>query len=233
MGSPRYKLTKLQDRIIAIDGPAGSGKSTTARMVAAALGYRYLDTGAMYRALTLFALQHDVAPSDAQALTALAGKLKIEFETHEDVNRVFLNGKDVTEEIRSPEVTSHVSRVSAHKGVRETMVAKQKQMGKRGSVVAEGRDTTTVVFPDAHLKIFLLASADERARRRMIDMARLGISTTREEQLADIQRRDEYDSSREHSPLKKAPDAHVIDTSNCTIEDQVERVLKLFRSVVK
>jgi cytidylate kinase len=233
MGSPRYKLTKLQDRIIAIDGPAGSGKSTTARMVAAALGYRYLDTGAMYRALTLFALQHDVAPSDAQALTALAGKLKIEFETHEDVNRVFLNGKDVTEEIRSPEVTSHVSQVSAHKGVRETMVAKQKQMGKRGSVVAEGRDTTTVVFPDAHLKIFLLASADERARRRMIDMARLGISTTREEQLADIQRRDEYDSSREHSPLKKAPDAHVIDTSNCTIEDQVERVLKLFRSVVK
>jgi cytidylate kinase len=233
MGSPRYKLTKLQDRIIAIDGPAGSGKSTTARMVAAALGYRYLDTGAMYRALTLFALQHDVAPSDAQALTALAGKLKIEFETHEDVNRVFLNGKDVTEEIRSPEVTSHVSQVSAHKGVRETMVAKQKQMGKKGSVVAEGRDTTTVVFPDAHLKIFLLASADERARRRMIDMARLGISTTREEQLADIQRRDEYDSSREHSPLKKAPDAHVIDTSNCTIEDQVERVLKLFRSVVK
>jgi cytidylate kinase len=233
MTTSLFNLTRYKNKIIAIDGPAGSGKSTTARLVAARLEYNYLDTGAMYRAITHFALEHGVAPSDGPKLTTLAEKLSIEFETHEDVNRIFLNGKDVTSEIREPEVTKHVSEVSAHKGVREALVARQRDLGKDGSVVAEGRDTTTVVFPNAHLKIFLSASIRERAERRMIDLSKMNVTTTLEEQMADIERRDEYDSNRQHSPLTKAKDAHTVDTSNCTIEEQVERVLSLFRTVMK
>jgi cytidylate kinase len=233
MDAPRYNLTKYQGKTIAIDGPAGSGKSTTARLVAAQLGYKYLDTGAMYRALTLFALRHGVDTSDGDKLSLLASKLLIEFDTHENINLVYINGEDVTDAIRDPEVTRHVSEVSAHQGVRQAMVAQQREIGKKGSVVAEGRDTTTVVFPNAQLKIYLQASMEERAQRRMIDLSRMNIATSKEDQMADIQRRDEYDSKREHSPLKKAPDAHVIDTSQCTIDEQVERVLKLFRSIIK
>lgn len=218
---------------MAIDGPAGSGKSTTARLVAARLGYAFLDTGAMYRALTYFALTNGISPSDADALSAVAEKLKIKFRTEDEVNRVFLNNTEVTDEIRTPDVTKAVSEVSAHKGVREAMVAKQRQMGKRGNVVAEGRDTTTVVFPNADVKVFLEASIRERAQRRLIDLARAGIATTIEEQMEDIERRDRYDSNREHSPLKKASDAYVVDTSNCTIEEQVERVLTIFKTAVK
>jgi len=233
MTTSLFNLTRYKNKIIAIDGPAGSGKSTTARLVAARLEYNYLDTGAMYRAITHFALEHGVAPSDGPKLTTLAEKLSIEFETHEDVNQIFLNGKDITDEIREPEVTKHVSEVSAHKGVREALVARQRELGKDGSVVAEGRDTTTVVFPNAHLKIFLSASIRERAERRMIDLSKMNVVTTLEEQMADIERRDEYDSNRQHSPLTKAKDAHTVDTSNCTIEEQVERVLSLFRTIMK
>jgi cytidylate kinase len=229
----KYNLPRLKGRIIAIDGPAGSGKSTTARIVAARLGYRYLDTGAMYRALTCFALKNNVAPSDAARLQALAETLTIEFETHEDVNRVTINGEDVTEEIRSPEVTRHVSEVSAHKGVREALVAKQKEIGRHGSVVIEGRDTTTAVFPDADIKIYMEASVEERARRRLLDLVKMGISTTLEELKADIIRRDAYDSSRTHSPLKRAKDAYVIDTTNMTIESQTDHLISLILSVLK
>jgi len=233
MAASRYNLTKFKGKIIAIDGPAGSGKSTTARLVAARLGYRYLDTGAMYRALTWFALKHGVFPSDATRLTALAQKLAIEFETHEDVNRVLVNGEDVTTRIRSAEVTRHVSEVSAHRGVREAMVVKQRELGRDGSIVAEGRDTTTVVFPDAHLKVYLDASIRERAQRRLIDLAGMGVAATIEEQIADIERRDAYDSQRQHSPLTRARDAHIVDTSNQTIDQQVEQVLVLFKAVLK
>jgi len=233
MTTSLFNLTRFKNKIIAIDGPAGSGKSTTARMVAARLEYKYLDTGAMYRAITHFALEHGVAPSDGPKLTTLARSLSIEFETHEVVNRIFLNGEDVTKAVREPDVTKHVSEVSAHKGVREALVARQRELGKDGSVVAEGRDTTTVVFPDAHLKVYLSASIRERAERRMIDLSKINVTTTLEEQMADIERRDEYDSNRQHSPLTKAKDAHTVDTSNCTIEEQVERVLSLFRTVMK
>jgi len=233
MAISRYKLTKFKDKIIAIDGPAGSGKSTTARIVAARLGYTYLDTGAMYRALTFFAISQGVQPSDGDTLTTLASNLSIEFETEEDVNRIFINGRDVTGEIRSPEVTQHVSEVSAHRGVRKAMVTKQREIGKNGSVVAEGRDTTTVVFPDAHVKIYLDASVGERAQRRLIDMAKLGVATSLEEQKADIVRRDALDSGREHSPLIKAEDAYIVDTTHCTIDEQVERVLSLLKTTLK
>ncbi len=216
---------------MAIDGPAGSGKSTTARMVAAKLNYSFLDTGAMYRAVTHFALTNSIDPSDGNALALISEKLDIRFETDEEINRVFIGDEEITEQIRTPEVTKTVSEISAHLGVRQAMVVKQQKIGKNGSVVAEGRDTTTVVFPDADVKIFLNASVKQRAQRRLIELAKAGVSTSIEEQIADLERRDEYDSGRKHSPLKKAKDAYVIDTSECTIEEQVERVLTIFKSV--
>lgn len=214
-------------RVVAIDGPAGSGKSTTAKLVAARLGYRYLDTGAMYRALTWAALQRGISPSDGATLADMAARMTIDFETHKDTNRVFLDGTEVTREIRTPEVTKHVSEVSAHRGVRTAMVEKQKAMGKEGCIVAEGRDTTTVVFPNADLKVYLVASVRERAKRRLDDLVRLGVRSSVDEQVADLERRDRYDSNREHSPLTRASDAHQIDTTDLTIEQQVDRIIEL------
>ena len=233
MSDIKLNLPKLKGKVIAIDGPAGSGKSTTAKILAARLGYIYLDTGAMYRALTHFALANNVAISNEEKLTVLAWKLSIEFETYEDVNRVFINGVDVTKEIRDPEVTKYVSQVSAYKGVREAMVAKQTELGKNGSIVAEGRDTTTVVFTDADIKVYLDASVNERARRRLLELTKMGVSTNLEEQEADIIRRDGFDSNRTHSPLSRARDAIVVDTTNMTIEDQVDRIISLVKSLIK
>lgn len=214
-------------RVIAIDGPAGSGKSTTARMVAARLGYQYLDTGAMYRAVTWHALRNNIAPSDAATLAEFADTAEIEFETHEDVNKVFLNGTDVTTEIRTPEVTRHVSEISAHKGVREAMVRKQQEIGKTGHIVAEGRDTTTVVFPKAFLKVYLDASVSTRARRRLKDLKSMGIPSSIEEQEADLKRRDHHDSTRKHSPLTRADGAVVVDTTDMSVEGQVDYIIDL------
>lgn len=233
MTTPQYHLTKFRNKVIAIDGPAGSGKSTTAKIIAARLGYNYLDTGAMYRALTWFAIENGVSPSEGGKLRVLADSVSIEFETHEDVNKVFINGREVTDEIRTPEVTKHVSEVSAHKGVRQVMVLKQAELGKNGSIVAEGRDTTTTVFPKAHIKIYLDADVRSRAQRRLLDMVKQGVATTIEEQIAEIERRDKHDSEREHSPLKRATDAHLVDTSNCTIEEQVEVVLTILKAELK
>ena len=233
MTQPRINLSKYRGKIIAIDGPAGSGKSTPARLLADRLGFTYVDTGAMYRALTWFALENGIEPSAGDKLTAVSRKVPLELRNDNEHNLVFINGVDVTELIRTPEVTLHVSEVSAHKGVREAMVERQRELARDGSVVVEGRDTTTVVFPTADIKIYLDASVDERARRRLLDMARLGVTTTLEEQEADIQRRDKLDSERAHAPLRKAPGAFVVDTSNMTIEAQVEHILSLLKSVVK
>ncbi|MEW6050466.1 MAG: (d)CMP kinase [Candidatus Zixiibacteriota bacterium] len=232
MAEQKYHSAKLKGRIIAIDGPAGSGKSTTAKILAARLGYNYLDTGAMYRAVTQIALQNRIAPNDAPRLAAVAQKMKITFETHEDVNRVFVDGVEVTAAIRTPEVTRHVSEVSAHKAVREAMVARQMELGKNGSIVAEGRDTTTVVFPHADIKVYLDASVETRAERRMLDLARMGITTTLDEQIADLKRRDAFDSGREHSPLQKAGDAFTIDTTDMTIDEQVANIVALLERVL-
>lgn len=214
-------------RVIAIDGPAGSGKSTTSRLVAARLGYQYLDTGAMYRAITWHALQNGISPSDGAALAEFSNSAIIEFETHEDINRVRLNGTDITGEIRSPEVTRHVSEVSAHKGVREAMVRKQQEIGRTGHIVAEGRDTTTVVFPKAFLKVYLDASVSTRARRRLKDLESMGLKSSIDEQERDLKRRDHHDSSRAHSPLTRADDAVVVDTTDLTIEGQVDYIINL------
>ncbi|RKX22516.1 MAG: (d)CMP kinase [Candidatus Zixiibacteriota bacterium] len=228
----QLNLSRLKGKIVAIDGPAGSGKSTTSRMLAARLGYVYLDTGAMYRALTYFSLKNNIDISDETKLEVLAKKLSFEFITENEVNRVFINGEEVTEEIRTMEVTKNVSEVSAHKGVREAMVFKQKEIGKNGSVVAEGRDTTTVVFPKADLKIYLDATVEERAQRRLLELSKKGVSTTLEEQKQDILRRDRYDSNREHSPLQKSKDAIMVDTTNLTIEGQVDHIISLMKSII-
>lgn len=223
----KYNLSKLKGKIIAIDGPAGSGKSTTAKIIADQLGYIYLDTGAMYRALTYYAIKNKIAPSDGDSLTEALGGISIRFKSINNTQHVFIGNDDITTEIRTPEVTKLVSEVSAHKKIRKVMVEKQKAFGKKGSVVAEGRDTTTVVFTDAHLKIYLNASIEERAQRRLIDLTKMGITTSLKEIQEDIRRRDDYDSNREHSPLTIAPDAIVIDTSNLTIEDQVNKIISL------
>ncbi|HDS00464.1 MAG TPA: (d)CMP kinase [candidate division Zixibacteria bacterium] len=216
-------------KIIAIDGPAGSGKSTTARMVAKILGFTFLDTGAMYRAVTLFALEQKVPLLDAGALEQIASSIQIDFGENEDGQKVFADGRDITSDIRTAEVTDAVSEVSAHAGVRRHMVAKQREMGDKYNIVAEGRDTTSVVFPHATLKIYLLASIEERARRRVIDFQRMGKITTVQEQIKAIRARDEYDSRRQNSPLQQTRDSIAVDTTKLTIEDQVNKIISLFR----
>ncbi len=220
------------NKIIAIDGPAGSGKSTTARLVAKKLGFIFLDTGAMYRAVTFLALEKGIDLSDAEALEKLASMVAIEFKDDADGQRVFADGRDVSAEIRTHEVTSAVSQVSAHAGVRHYMVAKQKEIGSKYNIVAEGRDTTSVVFPEATLKVYLKATVEERARRRVLDFERMGKKTTVEEQAANIKARDNYDSGREISPLTQTPDSVLVDTTNLTIEEQVEKIISLYREKI-
>jgi len=214
-------------RVIAIDGPAASGKSTTAKLLASRLGFIYLDTGAMYRCVTLAALQRGIEIRDEAAIGRLAGEIKIDFIPTEDGNRVILDGRDITNEIRTPAVDSAVSPVSSYKIVREKMVALQKEFARRGDVVAEGRDMATVVFPDADLKVYLVADLETRAVRRCRQLDSLGLKTTIEEQMASLSSRDLFDSERENSPLKRDPEAVVLDTSGMSINEQVERALEL------
>jgi cytidylate kinase len=218
----------MAKKIIAIDGPAGSGKSTTARLVAKKLGFVYLDTGAMYRAITFKALENGVDVNDENELEELAKNSVITFDIKDGINRIWLDGKDVTEKIREPQVDKNVSYVSMHKKVRKVLVEKQKKMGKETDLVAEGRDTTTVVFPHA-FKVYLDANLEERAKRRFLELKEKGIETTLEEQMAEISRRDKLDSEREASPLLQDKDAVVVDTSHLTIEQQVDRVIQLFK----
>ena len=215
--------------VIAIDGPAASGKSTTARLLAERLGLLPVDTGAMYRAVTLRVLELGVDPHDEARVTEIARHLKIRQEFQEGTVRTFVDDRDVSEEIRSPEVTRWVSLVSSYRGVREAMVAQQRAMAARGGVVLEGRDIGTVVLPNADLKVFMKASAEERARRRLRELQEKGIPATFDEVLADLQRRDRLDSSRALSPLKKAEDAIEIDTTNLTIHEQVDRIVQELR----
>lgn len=215
--------------IVAIDGPAGAGKSTVARMVASRLGLLFLDTGAMYRAVTWKAMAQGVPLEDEAAMTRLARESRIELLPADGGDRVILDGAEVTGAIRSPEVTRHVSQVAAHAGVREVLVERQRELGKDGGVVAEGRDIGTVVFPQAPVKIFLIASPRERARRRAKDLEARGIPVDLAELEAEIARRDAYDSNRAVSPLKAAPDAVEVDSDAMTREQVVERILEIAR----
>jgi len=206
--------------LVAIDGPAGSGKSTVARAVAGRLGLRYLDTGAMYRSVALAALERGVDPGDGDALAKLAGALDIEVGER----GVRLDGVDATTAIREPGVTAVVSAVSAHPPVRAELVRRQRRwVEQHGGGVVEGRDIGTVVFPNADLKVFLTASEEERARRRQRDEQAPDVNAV----AADISRRDKVDSSRAVSPLRPADDAVVIDTTGRTVDDVVDQVVGL------
>ncbi len=216
--------------IIAIDGPAGSGKSTTAKLLAKKLGYLYIDTGAMYRAVTLYAIKNNIL-NDEERIIDLTSRLNIELKFEDGKTKVSVDGKDVTEEIRSLEVNQNVSPVSKIEGVRKILVQKQKEMGKNGGVVMEGRDITTVVFPNADVKIFLTATIDERARRRALEFAEKGQQVDIEKVKQNIIERDRIDSNRNVSPLTKSPDAIEIDTSNLSIDEQVELILEESKKV--
>lgn len=233
-GSPRLvvkgvgPLTARQVKklIVAIDGPAGAGKSTVAKRLAKELDYTYMDTGAMYRALAWRVLHERVDPTDAETLKRILTDTKIEIVGTKDHNKVFLDGLDLTERIRTPEVSQMASRVSALKIVRERMVELQTAMGVHGGVVAEGRDIGTVVFPRADVKIYLDASSSERARRRFEEMRGQGGQVTREATLREMNERDRRDKERSVSPLCKAADAIVIDSTNSDIDGVVDRIMK-------
>jgi cytidylate kinase len=214
--------------VVAIDGPAGSGKSTTARGVARALGFRHIDTGAMYRAVALKALREGVDTGDGDSCARLASELRVSFEESPGGGqRVIADGQDVTLEIRSPAVTGAVSPVSAHGRVRAAMVRRQRALAERGGAVLEGRDIGTVVLPGADVKVYLVASNRVRAERRMKELTTQGVEVTVEEVERDIARRDEYDSSRETSPLQRAVGSVELDTTNLTIDEQVGRVVEI------
>jgi cytidylate kinase len=216
---------------IAIDGPAGAGKSTVAQIVAQRLGYVYIDTGAMYRAVTLQALREKANLFCESELSFLTQRVHISLENQqgEAKPRVFLNGEDVTQEIRSPEVSRYVSQVAQISGVRERMVELQRQMGKCGGVVMDGRDIGTHVFPLAEIKVFLTASIEERALRRGKELREKGYPVNIEELKAEISYRDQMDSEREIAPLIQAPDASLLDSTSLHIDGVVDRILALVR----
>ncbi|HIA94922.1 MAG TPA: (d)CMP kinase [Candidatus Marinimicrobia bacterium] len=208
--------------IIAIDGPSASGKSTTAKGVAEKLGFTHLDTGAMYRAVTWGLKNAEITADDIEMIRHFLSEIEIYFDA---TNRIHLNGVDVSREIRSGNISSRVSAVSAVIEVREKMVKIQRQIAKGNNCVLEGRDIGTVVFPNAEFKFFLIADVDVRAKRRLIDFEKMGETKTISELIADIRRRDELDSSRDHSPLIQAEDAIPIDTSQLTIDEQINKII--------
>jgi pantoate ligase / CMP/dCMP kinase len=223
---------RLQTRqpIVAIDGPAGAGKSTVVKLVAQALGLLYLDTGAMYRALTWLVLKSGVAIDDEPEIAELVSRCSIEFVNQSDSTRILINGQDVTEAIRTLEVTAYVSAIAAQAAVRKVLVRQQQQFGQRGGIVVEGRDIGTNVFPDAELKVFLTASVQERARRRQQDLKNQGkdeVDLKHLEQL--IAERDRKDSTRTISPLRKAEDAIELQTDPLSIDDVVKTIVRLYQ----
>lgn len=209
--------------IVAIDGPAGAGKSTLARRVADKLGFLYINTGAMYRAVALWAMRLNVATSDMHRLEQLAEAAQIELAANED--RVMLNGEDVSEAIRGPEVSQAASQVSAVPGVRRALLAMQRKMAETSSVVMEGRDIGSVVFPHAQVKIFLDADPKERARRRAAEM-----DASIDSVVGELNQRDERDRQRKEAPLVQAPDAQLVDTTGLSLEEVEEIVLRLVRA---
>ena len=214
---------------VAVDGPSGSGKSSTARGVARRLGWNYLDTGAMYRAMTWWLLSHGVAVDDAEAVSARAVEPALEISTDPDGPGVLIDGHDVTEQIRDPHVTEAVSAVSAVPAVRARLVKLQRAAIARGPVVIEGRDIGTVVVPDAPVKVFLVASSAARAQRRNAEFS-AEHQDSLEDTLVSLKRRDLLDSTREVSPLAMAEDAVEIDSTDLTLDEVIEAVVKLVRS---
>jgi CMP/dCMP kinase len=214
--------------IVAIDGPAGSGKSTVAREVARRLGFTYLDSGAMYRAVTLRALEEGADLDDGPALGVLARGLDIQLQRRDGDNaQVVVDGRDVSEAIRDPRVTGASSTVAAHPRVREALLEKQRALMASGNYVIEGRDIGTVVAPDAAVKVFLTADPEERARRRAAELERRGLSIDRDEVRAAIEQRDNLDTTRSAAPLRRADDAELIDTTGLDAGEVADRIVEL------
>lgn len=228
MSSPRIT--------IAIDGYSSSGKSSMARQLAKTIGYRYIDSGAMYRAVTLYAMQHGMISSsgtiDVEALTAALPSLHIDFAVDGDSQHTLLDGVDVEREIRSMAVSENVSPIAAIPAVRHALVAKQQALGREKGIVMDGRDIGTTVFPDAEMKVFVNASPQTRAQRRLAELIDKGVATTYEEVLANVINRDHIDETRAESPLRRAADAHDLDNSTMTIEEQNRRLLEIFNATI-
>ncbi len=218
---------------IAIDGPAASGKSTTARLLAKKLGYLYIDTGAMYRAATLAVLRAHIPADDASAVETCVRRQRIHLELVGGTQHTFLNEEDVSERIRTPEINRIISVIASYSGVREQMVQQQRALSQAGGVVMDGRDIGTVVLPDADLKVFMIASIEARARRRLLELQQSGTAVTFEEVRKEIENRDQIDSSRSHSPLQQAPDARALDTSELSIEQQVDIIYNWAQEIIE
>jgi CMP/dCMP kinase len=215
--------------VVTIDGPAGAGKSTTARAVASRLGFLYVDTGALYRALALKVRNGGVPPDDLAAVERCARETQVALSGSPDHAHVWLDGSDVSEAIRTPEVSELASRLAAQSPVRRRLVEIQRALGERGPLVAEGRDLGTVVFPDAEVKVYLDADLDTRARRRARELERLGITVAIDQVRDELARRDERDRGRADSPLQIPAGARVVNTSALTIDEQIQVVLDVVR----
>ncbi len=216
--------------IIAIDGPSGVGKSTLSKRLAAELDYLNIDTGAMYRSVAVLVQRQGISPQNGDLIAELCRNLTIRFERHNGVEQVFANGVDVTAAIRTPEISQLTPQVAALPVVREALVRLQRELGKNGGVVLEGRDIGTVVFPYADIKFFLTASAEERGRRRYQELRLKGVNVDLEQTIADIEARDVADTTRTLSPLKQAEDAVVIDTTRLTIDGVLDAMLTVVRN---
>jgi CMP/dCMP kinase len=227
-------MTSEKKFSIAMDGPAGSGKSTIAKLLALRFGLSYVDTGAMYRAVALLAREAGVDPADEQALASISDSAVFEFEMDRSsatlLNRLRLNGRDRTDDIRDPEISNLASKVSALSGVRRLLVARQKNMGREGGVVMEGRDICNVVLPDAEVKIFLDASARERAGRRHLELQQKGLPSDFDKVLEEMLERDHRDSTRTDSPLRPAHDASIVNTDHLSIEQVVDAISAIVTS---
>ncbi len=217
--------------IIAIDGPAGAGKSTTAKLLAEKLNYKYIDTGAMYRAVTLYALRNSIEPEEIDRLVGLIKEMDFRFENNG--SKLLINSENVSEAIRNPEVSSRVSEFSKIAEVRELLVQKQREIGAEGGIVMEGRDITTAVFPNAELKIFLTADLDIRAYRRLIELKNKGLNIDLDDVRGNLETRDMIDSNREINPLMITEDSIVIDTTRLTIDEQVDVIYNKAQEIIK
>lgn len=223
-------MTRARGVVVAIDGPAGAGKSTASRMLADRLGYTLVDTGAIYRAVALSAREHGIDWDDARAMGEHASRLGIAMAPGEGGVRVFVDGRDRTPELRTPEISQGASKVSAHPTVRDALLALQRQLGAEGGVVLEGRDIGTVVFPDAEVKVFLTAGDEERARRRCAELAAKGVEVHVEEVLRELRERDHRDTMRPVAPLKAAGDALVLDSTQLSLDEVVDRLVHVVRA---
>ena len=227
------KTSKKKRLTIAIDGPSGAGKSTVAKSLARWFGYIYIDTGAMYRSVALRVKEEAISPEDERAVKELASSLHMTFVIEEERTLVFCDGRDITEAIRTPEISCLASAISKQEEVRKALVPMQREMGEGGGVILEGRDIGTVVFPQADIKFYLDAESEIRGKRRYDEMVGKGVRVDFEETREELKRRDHQDRHREHSPLKKAEDAIFINSTHRSVEEVVEEMRRIIEERMK